>query len=311
MERGLRELSEAEPESGDLCVPVVLEGLGPAQFAVASEERRPEHAFAGLQADAQGLGAGDGGGGVKRQRCQNLQMRRGGRRIGSGGSEPGQLLLAADERGLEQGGARVQVLARERRRGGACGRDGRNRGGGQQGGRLGVREGQEAEQLSSAGTELGPERVGAGLQVDALSLLAGGVSGGGRRPLKESLGGRRQVGFHAELEARVQPSAVSFGDRVAQEVGVVPSRASAFRSSETLGLGSCFVSKSLAELFVCSGDTSEAGGASSAPLLGAGRLAEARRSAVTGSASVPTAVHAGEEAVKRAELEKRGRAAAG
>ncbi len=162
---------------------------------------------------------------------------------------------SGEGRGDEGGGdcplppqrARFQVLARDRLRGSACGHDGRIRGGARQGGGRAVPEGQEPKQLSSAGTELGPERVGARLQVVALSLLVGGVSGGGGRLLNEGRGCRRQVGFHTVLEAGLQPSAVSLGNRVAQEVGVVPSRASALRSSETLVLSSGFVGEGLAE----------------------------------------------------------------
>jgi hypothetical protein len=207
-----------EAKGGDGIVPVIPAGPSPFQRPVAGEERRPEHAGAGLQVGAPGL-------------LVHWKRR--------------QLLLTSEEGRLEEVDSSLQFFVRGVPRCSTRGRGrwGRGRSGGsQQSRRRGSRERPEASQLLLTGEDLGAELSDAGLQVVAQGLLAGGVLVGGGRPLKEDCGVGHQASFKALLEASLQPSVVGLGNCVAQKVGVVPSSASACFGSKELGVSSSFSS---------------------------------------------------------------------
>ena len=211
------EFSKLEAKGGDGIVPVIPAGPGPFQRPVAGEERRPEHAGAGLQAGAPGL---------------LVHLKR------------SQLLLTSEEGRLE-GGASLQLFVRGLLRCSTRGRGRRSRGGGgdgRQSRRRGSRGCPEAGQLLLTGEDLGAELGDAGLQVVAQVLRADGALVGGRRPLKEDFGVGRPASFKALLEASLQPGVVGLGNCVAQKVGVVPSSASALFGSKELGVSSGFSS---------------------------------------------------------------------
>ena len=212
------EFSELEAKGGDGIVPVIPAGPGPFQRPVAGEERRLEHAGAGLQVGAPGL-------------LVHLKRR--------------QLLLTSEEGRLEEVDASLQLFVRGLLRCSTRGRGrwGRGRSGGsQQSRRRGSRECPEASQLLLTGEDLGAELSDARLQVVAQGLRADGALVGGRRPLKEDCGVGRPASFKALLEASLQPSVVGLGNCVAQKVGVVPSSASALFGSKELGVSSGFSS---------------------------------------------------------------------
>ena len=212
------EFSKLEAKGGDGIVPVIPAGPGPFQRPVAGEERRLEHAGAGLQVGAPGL-------------LVHLKRR--------------QLLLTSEEGRLEEVDSSLQFFVRGVPRCSTRGRGrwGRGRSGGsQQSRRRGSRECPEASQLLLTGEDLGVELGDARLQVVAQGLRADGALVGGRRPLKEDCGVGRPASFQAVLEASLQPSVVGLGNCVAQKVGVVSSSAGAFLGSQELGVGSSFSS---------------------------------------------------------------------